>query len=101
MVPLEPFKDKVFKPRHLKELAATRHASRQGPVSDKLPDATRHDRGKALAVASHHSAPALQHIHQHVALGPFQAYVAGGYAASGERWQAALTRLPPWRAVVS
>ena len=28
-------------PRHLKELAATRHASRQGPVSDKLPDATR------------------------------------------------------------
>ena len=28
-------------PRHLKELAATRHASRRGPVSDKLPDATR------------------------------------------------------------
>ena len=28
-------------PRHLNELAATRHASRQGPVSDKLPDATR------------------------------------------------------------
>ena len=27
--------------RHLKELAATRHTSRQGPVSDKLPDATR------------------------------------------------------------
>ena len=28
-------------PRHLKELATTRHASRRGPVSDKLPDATR------------------------------------------------------------
>ena len=28
-------------PRHLKELAAMRHASRQGPVSDKLPGATR------------------------------------------------------------
>ena len=28
-------------PRHLKELAAMRHAPRQGPVSDKLPDATR------------------------------------------------------------
>ena len=28
-------------PRHLKELAATRHASQQGPVSGKLPDATR------------------------------------------------------------
>ena len=28
-------------PRHFKELAATRHASRQDPVSDKLPDATR------------------------------------------------------------
>ena len=78
MVPLKPFKNKVFKPRrqgpgkrslpgshsrtkylsqgnkapargacregqprHLKELAATRHASRRGPVSDKLPDATR------------------------------------------------------------
>src|SRR4051812_27453826 len=28
-------------PRHLKKLAATRQASRQGPVSDKLPDVTR------------------------------------------------------------
>ena len=28
-------------PKHSKELAAMRHASRQGPVSDKLPDATR------------------------------------------------------------
>ena len=28
-------------PRHFEELAATRHASRQGPVSDKLPGATR------------------------------------------------------------
>ena len=28
-------------PRHLKELAAMRLAPRQGPVSDKLPDATR------------------------------------------------------------
>ena len=28
-------------PRHLKELAATRHASRPGPVSDKPPDAPR------------------------------------------------------------
>ena len=28
-------------PRHFKELAAGHHASRQGPVSDKLPDATR------------------------------------------------------------
>ena len=28
-------------PRHLKELAVTRYASRQGSVSDKLPDATR------------------------------------------------------------
>ena len=28
-------------PRHLKELAAARLAPRQGPVSDKLPDATR------------------------------------------------------------
>ena len=56
VVPLEPFKNKVFKPRdktpargacregqprHLKELAATRHASRQGTVSDKLPGAIR------------------------------------------------------------
>ena len=41
------------------------------------------DRGKALAAASHHSVAALQHIHQRVALGPFQAYVAGGCAASG------------------
>ena len=73
MVPLEPFKDKVSKPRHLKtpargacregqprhhrtpargacregrprhpkELATTRHVSRQGPVSGKLPVATR------------------------------------------------------------
>ena len=32
---------KEGRPRHLKELAATHHASRQGPVSDKLPDATR------------------------------------------------------------
>ena len=50
------------------------------------------DRGKALATASHHSVPALQHIHQHVALGPFQAYVAEGCAARGTRWRAALTR---------
>ena len=28
-------------PRHLEELAATRYASRQGPMSDKLPGATR------------------------------------------------------------
>src|SRR3954469_21359036 len=28
-------------PEHLKELAATRHASRQDPASDKLPDAAR------------------------------------------------------------
>ena len=55
-VPLEPFKNKVFnsrrqgpgkrslpegQPKHLKELATTRHASRQGPVSVKLPDATK------------------------------------------------------------
>ena len=56
VAPLEPFKNKVLKPRdktrargacregqprHLEELAATRHASRQGLVSDKLLDATR------------------------------------------------------------
>ena len=56
VVPLEPVKNKVFKPRdktpargacregqprHVKELAATCHVSRQGPVSDKLPGATR------------------------------------------------------------
>ena len=28
-------------PRHLKELSTMRHASRRGPVSDQLPDATR------------------------------------------------------------
>ena len=59
------------------------------------------DCGKALAATSHHSAPALQHIHQRVALGPFQAYVAGGGVARGARWQAALTRLPSWQAVAS
>ena len=89
-------------PRHLKELAAARHASRQGPVSDKLPDATRQRprqgacRGKLPLFV-----PALQQIHQRVALGPFQAYVAGGCAARGARWQAALTRSPSWRAVAS
>ena len=57
------------------------------------------DRSKALAAANYHSVPALQHIHQRVALGPFQARVARGCAASGARWQAALTRLPSWQAV--
>ena len=88
-------------PRHLKELAATRHASRQGPVSDKLPDATRQRPRQGACRGSHHSVSTLQHIHQRVALGPFQAYVAGGCAASGARWQAALTRLPSWQAVAS
>ena len=59
------------------------------------------DLSKALAAANYHSVPALQHIHQCVALGPFQARVARGCAASGARWQAALTRLPSWRAVAS
>ena len=88
-------------PRHLKELAVTRHASRRDPVSDKLPERQDNDRGKALAAASYHSVPALQHIHQRVALGPFQARMAGGCAASGARWQVALTRLPSWQAVAS
>ena len=73
-----------------------RRAARPGKTRRAMSFRARqdNDRGKALAAASHHSVPALQHIHQRVALGPFQAYVAGGCAASGARWQAALTRLP-------
>src|SRR3954462_5792223 len=51
------------------------------------------NRGKALAAASHHPAPALQLIHPRVALGPFQAYVARGCAARSMRWQSNADRV--------
>ena len=88
-------------PRHLKELAATRHASRQGPVSDKLPDATRQRprqgacRGKLPLCTRALAHPPTCRPE------PFQARVAGGCAASGARWHATLTRSPSWRTVAS
>ena len=81
----------------------SRRATRPGEARRATGFWTRqdNDRGKALAAANYHSIPALQHIHQRVALGPFQARVARGCAASGARWQATLTRLPLWQAVAS
>src|SRR3954468_7322340 len=80
-----------------------RRATRPGKARRATSFRTRqdNDRGKALAAASNHSVPTLQRIHQRVALGPFQAYVARGCAARGTLWQAALTRSPSWRAVAS
>ena len=71
-----------------------RHAARPGKTRRATSFRARqdNDRGKAPAAAGYHSVPALQHIHQRVALGPFQARVARGCAASGARWQATLTR---------
>ena len=54
-------------------------------------------RGKAFAAASFHSVPMLQLIPPRVALGPSQAHVAGGCAARGTQWQAAMTWPPSWR----
>src|SRR4051812_9826668 len=132
MVPFEPFKNKVFKPRRQvpgkrslpgRPLKAqdpgkrslpgrptkasqetcrdaprvpARPGERQAPGRDKTTTAARH-----FAAASNHSVPVLQHTHLHVALGPFQAYMAGGCAARGTLWQAALTRSPSWREVAS
>ena len=55
------------------------------------------DPGKVLAGGSSRCVPALQLIWPRVALGPFQGHVADGCAAWGTRWQATVTRLPPWR----
>ena len=92
---------------HRAPLAAQPPATRtwKGPQSDTFVDVLERGyrvaacRGKALAAASYYYVPTLQRIHQRVALGPFQARVARGCAASGARWQAALTRSPSWRAV--
>ena len=84
MVPLEPFKNKVFKTRtRQEELAgkANQGISRTLPRRATRPGKARwatsfrarqgNGRGKALAAAGNHSVPALQHIHQRVALGAF------------------------------
>ena len=55
------------------------------------------DPGEVLAGASLHCVPALQLIDPHVALAPFQGRVADGCAAWGTRWQATVTKLPPWQ----
>ena len=72
-----------------------RRATRPGKARRATSFRTRQDstRGKTLAAPNYHSVPALQHIHQRVALGPFQACVARGCAASGARWQATLTKI--------
>ncbi len=59
-----------------------RHTTRPGKARQATSFQTRQgtDRGKALAAASYHSVPALQHIYQRVALGPFQARVAASDA---------------------
>src|SRR4051812_10978456 len=122
MVPLEPFKNKVFKPRRQvpgKRSLPGRPLEAQDPGKRSLPgrptrasqrtcrDAPRvpagpgerqaPGRGKTTAAASNHSVPALQLTHLRVALGPFQAYVAGGCAARGTLWHAAPTRSPSWQ----
>src|SRR4051812_44005516 len=51
------------------------------------------NRGKALAAASYHPVPALQFTYQRVALGLFQAHVAGGCAARGVRWRAGADKI--------
>ena len=137
MVPLEPFKNKVSKPRRqdpgkrslLGRPTKARRLRRQDPGKRSLPgrptkasQGTCHDAphvparpgerqapgcdktttaARRLPRQSYHSVPALQYIHQRVALGPFQAYMAGGCASRGARCQAALTRSPSWRAVAS
>ena len=96
--------DKETRPRQ-EELAgkANRGISRNLPRAPRVParpgERQASGRDKTTAAASYHSVPTLQHIHQHVALGSFQARVARGCAASGARWQATLTRLPSCRAV--
>ena len=84
MVPLEPFKNKVFKTRPREEELAgkanqgiprnlPRRATRPGKAWRATSFRARqdHDRGKALAAASGHSVPMLQRIHQRVTLGAF------------------------------
>ena len=114
---MEPFKNKIFKPRRQdpgkrslpgRPTKASQGTCRDAPRVLARPDerqASGRDKtttaARRLPRQSYHPVPALQHIHQRVALGPFQARVAGGCAASGARWQAALTRLPSWQAVAS
>ena len=89
-------------PRHLKELAATRHASRRGPVSDKLPDATRQ---RPRQGACRGKLPLCTRAPAHPPTcrpeGFFQARVAGDCAARGVQWHATLTRSPSWRTEAS
>ena len=134
LVPLEPFKNKVFK---LRNKTPARGACREGrsrleiipsaqdpgkrsllgrpknSISEDMPwriarpGKTRRatsfrarqdsDRGKELAAASFHRVPTLQLIWPRVTLGPFLGHVADGCAAWGTRWQAAVTRISPWR----
>src|SRR3954467_9905353 len=78
-----------------------RRATRPGRTRRATSSRTRQDngRGKALAAESNHFVPALRLPHLRVAPGPFQAYVAGGCAARGTLWHAALTRSQSWQAV--
>ena len=107
MVPLEPFKNKVFKLRRQgpdkrslpgRPTKAFRGTCRDAPRVPARPgerQAPRRD--KLTTAASFHSVPTLQLIHPRVALGPSQAHVAGGCAARGTWWQAAMTWPPSWR----
>src|SRR4051812_44283398 len=124
MVPFEPFKNKVFKPRRQvpgKRSLPGRPLKAQDPDKRSLPgrptkafQGTCRDAPRVLARPGERQAPgrdktttaarrlprqattpqpALQLTHQRVALGPFQAYVAGGCAARGMRWQAGADKI--------
>src|SRR3954470_1629520 len=118
VVPLEPFENKVFKPRRQgpgKRSLPGRPLEAQDPGKRSLPgrptkafqgncrdarrvparpgerQAPRRDKTSTAARRLPRQAttpqPTLQLIHQRVALGPFQTYVARGCAARGMRWQ--------------
>ena len=101
MVPLEPFKNKVFRPRPRQEELAgkanqgiSRPGERQASGRDKTTTASRRLPWQVTTLYPRSSTSTNVSP-----WGPFQARVARGCAASGARWHAKLTRLPSWRAV--
>ena len=115
VVPLEPFKNKVFKPRRQgpgkrrlpgrpteasqgtcrdAPRVPARPNERQASGCDKTTTAARHLQRQAATLCPRSSASTNVSPWR-----PFQARVAEGCAASGARWHATLTRSPSWRTV--
>ena len=117
VVPLEPFKNKVFKLRRQgpgkrslpgRPTKASQGTCRDAPCVPARPgerQASGRDKTTTAARRLPRQATTLyprSSTSTNVSLwGPFQARVAEGCAASGARWHAELTRLPSWRAVAS